>query len=208
VSPPAGTPARGAGEERPPGGEETRRYWNERHANAIFSDEPAPWLVEHRQLIETQPRGRALDIACGGGRNALFLAELGFEVDALDISDVAIEHVRRLAAGRGLPIAAARADLAVTRDFPRPSYQIVIDFFYRERALFGPIADALAPAGLLFFQTFVGSRPDGAFGPRFGLEPGELRAAFARLEILHYDEVEIGDAERGRRTVARLAARG
>src|SRR5437763_2642105 len=105
MNPPSATPSPGAGEQGPPGGDETRRYWNERHASAIFNDEPAPWLVEHQELIEKEPRGRALDIACGGGRNALFLAELGFEVDALDISDVAIERVRRLAAGRGLPIA-------------------------------------------------------------------------------------------------------
>lgn len=193
--------------ERPAGGTETRRYWNERHANAIFNDEPAQWLVEQRELMEKQPRGRALDIACGGGRNSLFLAELGFEVDALDISDVAIERVRRLAAERGLRIAATRTDLAELREFPRPPYQVVIDFFYRERSLFGPIADALAPAGLLFFQTFVGPRPDGAFGPRFGLTPGELRDAFAGLEILEYDEVEIGDEQRGYRVTARLAAR-
>jgi SAM-dependent methyltransferase len=193
--------------ERPPGGEETRRYWNERHAGAVWNDQPADWLLEHRELLEDQPQDRALDIACGGGRNAVFLAELGFDVDALDISDVGIERVQRLAAERDLPITASRTDLAELRAFPRAPYQVVIDFFYRERSLFGPIIDALAPRGLLFFQTFVGARPDGAFGPRFGLEPGELRAVFARLEILHYDEVQIGEADRGRRTVARLAAR-
>jgi hypothetical protein len=101
-------------------------------------------------------------------------------------------------------------DLAELGAFPRPPYQVVIDFFYRERALFDEIADALAQGGLLFFQTFVGSRPPppvASFGPRFGLEPGELRNAFSGLELLHYDEVEIGDSERGYRTIARLAAR-
>jgi SAM-dependent methyltransferase len=193
--------------EPPPGGEETRRYWNERHAAAVWNDQPADWLLAQRELLADQPRGHALDIACGGGRNTCFLAELGFDVDALDISDVAIERVRRLAAERDLPITASRVDLSELRGFPRPPYEVVIDFFYRERALFGLIADALVPSGLLFFQTFVGARPDGAFGPRFGLESGELRASFSALEIIHYDELEIGDADRGRRTVARLAAR-
>lgn len=192
------------------GPDETRRYWNERHASARFGDEPAEWLLEQRQLLQGQPRGRALDIACGGGRNSFFLAELGFDVDALDISDVAIERVQRLAAERVLAIAAARTDLTELRDFPRPPYEVVIDFFYRERALFDPIANALAHGGLLFFQTFVGSRPEppvASFGPRFGLEPGELRDAFSSLEILGYDEVEVGDSGRGYRTIARLVAR-
>ena len=191
-------------------GEETRRYWNERHAAATWNDDPAACLLEHRQLLQAQDRGRALDIACGGGRNAFFLADLGFEVDALDISDVAIERVHRVARQRGLPIIAARTDLATIRRFPRSPYEIVVDFFFRERALFATIAEALASRGLLFFQTFVGTRPESpakAFGPRFGLEPGELRRAFAGLEILHYDEVEIGNDQSGRRTIARLAAR-
>jgi tellurite methyltransferase len=186
----------------------TRRYWNERHGAAIFSDEPAPWLFEQRALLEHQPRGRALDIACGGGRNALFLAELGFDVDALDISDVAIARVQRLAAKRRRPISARRVDLSAAPAFPNPPYQVVLDFFYLERSLFDQIAAALAPGGLLLFQTFVGERAaDQSSGPRFGLEPGELRRAFANLELLHYDEVEIGSERAGRRMTARLAAR-
>ncbi len=200
ASPPA--PARDA--------EATRRYWNERHSAATWREEPAAWLLDQRELLEAQPRGLALDIACGGGRNALFLAALGFEVDAIDISDVAVARVRELATEHGAPVTVRRADLAAGASFPRSGYQVVIDFFYRERALFEATAQALAPGGLLVFETFVGARPEHpvkAFGPRFGLEPGELRRAFAALELLRYEEVEIGDASSGHRTVARLAAR-
>lgn len=195
---------------RAAGGGETRRYWNQRHGPAIWSDDPADWLLAQRESVQAQPRGRALDVACGGGRNALFLAELGFEVDALDISDVAVERVKRLAEGRRLAITPERVDLTEISSFPRPPYQVVIEFFYRQRSLFDVIAEALAPGGLLLFQTFVGPRPEPAgnsFGPRFGLRPGELRDAFASLEILEYEEVKIGDAQRGYRTSARLAAR-
>ncbi len=193
------------------GAELTRQYWNERHAAATWREEPAAWLLEQGELLEAQPRGRALDIACGEGRNAFFLAELGFEVDALDISDVAVARVRELIAERGAPVTVQRTDLAAGAAFPRSDYQVVIDFFYRERSLFEPTARALAPGGLLVFETFVGARPEPpakSFGPRFGLEPGELRRAFAALELLRYEEVEIGGESSGHRTVARLAARG
>jgi SAM-dependent methyltransferase len=192
------------------GGEETRRYWNDRHGSAIWNDEPAAWLLEQRGLVESQARGRALDVACGGGRNALFLADLGFEVDALDISDVAVERTRRLAEERALPVTALQVDLTQGTPFPRPPYQLVIDFFYLQRSLLVPIAQALAPEGLLLFETFVGERPAPpakAFGPRFGLEPGELLRAFDEFEVLSYQETEIGRDDAGRRTVARLAAR-
>jgi len=188
----------------------TRRYWNERHAAATWREEPADWLLEQRELLAAQPRGRALDIACGGGRNTFFLAALGFEVDALDISDVAVARVQELTAQRGAPVTVQRTDLAAGASFPRSAYEVVIDFFFRERSLFAPTAQALAPGGLLVFETFVSARPEApakSFDPRFGLEPGELRRAFAALELLRYEEVQNGDESSGYRRVARLAAR-
>lgn len=138
----------------------------------------------------------------------MFLAVLGFDVDAVDISDVAVERVRALARERHAAISATRVDLSVRAAFPRVPYQVVIDFFYLERPLLTAIAQALAPGGLLVFETFVGERPPApSFGPRFGLDPGELRRAFAALELLRYKEVEIGSASSGHRTVARLLAR-
>lgn len=160
--------------------------------------------------LRLSPGGRALDIACGGGRNTFFLAALGFEVDALDISDVAVARVQELIAQRGAPVTVQRTDLAAGAYFPRSAYEVVIDFFFRERSLFAPTAQALAPGGLLVFETFVSARPEApakSFDQRFGLEPGELRRAFAALELLRYEEVQNGDESSGYRRVARLAAR-
>lgn len=114
--------------------------------------------------------------------------------------------MQRLAAGR---VTAHRVDLAAGPAFPRPPYAVVLDFFYLERPLFDPIATALAPGGLLLFETFVADPGASATESSFRLQPGELRRVFAdrELEILHYDEVEIGDDLSGRRTLARLAAR-
>ena len=68
-----------------------KEKWNKRYSArniGQLKQRPSDWLVRHQPLLEKQPKGKALDIACGNGRNARFLANLGFEVDALDISDV------------------------------------------------------------------------------------------------------------------------
>ena len=96
-----------------------RERWNERYGGAGFEpfpDAPAQWLVEHeallRELVDAGGARRALDVACGDGRNARWLAELGFAVDAVDVSDTAIEALRRAAAERGLRVDARVAALA------------------------------------------------------------------------------------------------
>jgi tellurite methyltransferase len=157
--------------------------WDERHAQAIAEGRgdrpPADWVFSHASLIEAQPRGRALDIACGRGRNALYLAGFGFEVEALDGSRIAIEHLRTRAARAGLPVNARVADLSAEPLPPGP-FEVIVNAFFLERALLGPISEALAPGGLLLFVTFVGGS--------FSLREGELRSAFEHLSILEYRE--------------------
>src|SRR4051794_32227091 len=87
-----------------------RERWNARHRDAGVAD-PAEWVLSHRRVLEARLPGRALDVACGVGRHAVFLAELGFHVDAVDVSDVAVARVRAVADERRLPIIAMRADL-------------------------------------------------------------------------------------------------
>ena len=80
----------------------TRERWNERYADGglePFPDAPAEWLVAHEALLPGG--GRALDVACGDGRNAVYLAQLGYMVDAIDVSDVAIGALRAAASSAG-----------------------------------------------------------------------------------------------------------
>jgi len=168
---------------------------------------PTEWLVEQRPLLEAQPHGRALDLACGRGRNALFLAELGFEVDAVDIDPEALAELRRDAEARSLTLTTVQADLTAA-PLPRPPYEVILDVNYLERTLFATMADALAPGGLLVFETFLREHVE-VLGRRMNecylLEPNELLRAFAGLRVLRYREAIL--AEDPPRAVASLVAR-
>ena len=84
--------------------------WNRRYAGTelLWSATPNRFLVAE---VEGLPPGRALDLACGEGRNAIWLAERGFEVTGVDFSDVALERARRIAAGRGVEVEWTHADV-------------------------------------------------------------------------------------------------
>ncbi len=185
-----------------------RERWNEKHRRAqVGGSAPSDWLVEHRPLLAAQPKGRALDLACGRGRHALLLAELGFEVDALDVSDVAVEAARRSARERGARVNVGRVDL---RDapFPTPPYEVVVSTYYLERSLFARMREALAPGGLLVFETFTRDHVEvlGREMPeRALLGHNELLRAFADLRVLRYREANVGTGRT--RAVASLVAR-
>ncbi len=214
-----------------------RERWNERYGGGGFEpfpDSPAAWLVEHRDVLgelatargdagggrphtPVGARGnagdaeggppRALDVACGDGRNARWLAELGFAVDAVDVSDVAVGALRAAAAKRGLTVDAQVLDLE--RDpLPAGPYDVVVCMSYLQRDLFGALSGALAPGGLLLFETFAQAHLTElgrSFNPAYVLEPNELLRAFAALHVRHYRE---GVAERGgeQRGVAGIVA--
>jgi SAM-dependent methyltransferase len=185
-----------------------RERWNERRSAegfAPFPDAPAQWLVEHRSLLGAG--GRALDVACGDGRNALYLARLGFDVDALDVSDVAIEALRAAAPERAPTVHPRVVDLE-REPLPQDAYDVILNFNYLQRDLFGALERALRPEGRLFFETFgrahldqLGKRID----PAYVLDHNELLHAFPGLRVRHFRE---GIAERHgvQRGVASLVA--
>lgn len=165
-----------------------RFRWEEKHRDAEFLGEPAELLVETLAYL---PRGRALDLACGLGGNALYLAAKGYEVEAFDWSVSALRKLTLAAEGRRLPVRAVACDL--TR-FPLPEsrYDLVICFRYLERTLFEPMARALRPGGALVVQTFNQRHLDGRpeFPARFCLEENELLNAFVRkLRVASYREL-------------------
>jgi 2-polyprenyl-3-methyl-5-hydroxy-6-metoxy-1,4-benzoquinol methylase len=183
---------------------ESRERWNDRYGGGGFEpfpDAPAEWLAEHRALLcELRATGsdpaRALDVACGDGRNARWLAELGFAVDAVDVSDVAVGALRSAAAERGLRVDARVLDLE--RDpLPAGPYDVVACMNYLQRELFAALEGALAPGGLLLYETFarahvaeLGRR----LNPAYVLQRNELLRAFPALHVRHFRE---GVAERG-----------
>ena len=174
--------------------------WDERYTSSGGElQEPAPLLVE---AVEHVSPGRALDLACGLGRHAIFLARLGWQVTAVDSSTVAIEQVR----GHGLVIDARLADLEKGEFSIDPNaYDLICDFLYLQRSLFPQIRAGVRPGGL-FVAAIHMADPDPQvkpMNPAYLLDPGELQREFAGWEILHYAEKQ--DAHR--RRVAELVAR-
>ena len=205
-------PGQSPGHDRAAGdSHDPRQRWNRRYAERglrPFPDAPAAWLVENRHLMAGGPGRRALDVACGDGRNAAYLARLGFEVDAVDISDVAIDALHAAAAARRLPVRAIRLDLE--RDpLPGGPYDVIVQINYLQRSLVARLAEALRPGGLVLVETVTRAHVEdlgNRFDPRFLLEPGELRQAFAHLELVRYQE-DVLERSGRTRAVASLAAR-
>jgi tellurite methyltransferase len=183
------------------------KEWDERYREGRgMPDEPSALLVQNRALLPEG--GRALDIAMGSGRNALYLASLGFRVTGVDVSTVAVELCREKAARLGLAVEAIVADLEDHR-LPMDTYDLIINFHYLQRSLAGPIPRALRRGGLLIFESFTIDQLQYSYGPKdpaFLLRPGELRETFAGLETLLYFEGVI-DGDRGPKAVAQLIAR-
>ena len=183
--------------------------WNERYARdgfEPFPDRPAEWLVEHRHLLAGG--GRALDVACGDGRNARYLAQLGYDVDAIDASDVAIDALRGAARERGLTVSASVVDLE-REPLPAGPYDVIVVMNFLQRDLFDALQEALAPGGLLFYETLAQAhvRELGrSFDPTYLLADGELLRVFGGLEVVDHHE---GVAERsdGPRGVQSIVAR-
>jgi tellurite methyltransferase len=146
-----------------------------------------PWLKRIMPLLD---KGRVLDVACGVGRNALFLAEQHFDVTAVDLSPEALGQLTDEAARRGLAVRTSVIDLESAPILPEGPFDLVIDFFYLHRPLIPSLIDLLRPGGLLVLRTFsrAGEFPEAELDPRFALDPGELLVIFSGWEVLLHEE--------------------
>lgn len=173
-----------------------RIKWNEKYRNdtALLDREtPTDFLERHAELLT----GRcALDLACGGGRNAIFLAGRGFCVDAVDISEVAIKSLKKRVGD--LPICPILADLdTFTPEANR--YDLAVMAHFLDRDLIARTAEALKPGGLFVVETYM-DHPDNEKrgNPDFLLAPGELKKLFEGWTVLVYEEFPNGPEERYR----------
>ena len=184
----------------PPG---DRARWNERHAAREHDLAPAASLVALRSLLQASRRGaQALDLACGTGRNALYLAELGYRVDAWDISDVALraleaELEHRKQGGQRLAVHPRQLDLdslAHPNGCPLSDsgFDLIIDYYYLDREPFAQLRRALRPGGVLIVETFLDCDRGRQLmrNPEYRLRPGELGRAFSDLEMVEQVEDE------------------
>jgi SAM-dependent methyltransferase len=168
-----------------------RSDWNARYATTdlVWGTDPNRFVVA--ELEGRTRQGRALDLACGEGRNAIWLAEQGWNVTAVDFSDVAIERARQLAADRGVDVEWVRADLALYEP-PRRAFQLVLIAYLHLpgddlRALLARAAAALAPGGeLLMIGHALRNLSEGVGGPRDAAvlwTPDEIEDTFQTLDL-------------------------
>ncbi|HET6305485.1 MAG TPA: methyltransferase domain-containing protein [Myxococcota bacterium] len=156
--------------------------------------EPAPFfLAQAARVREASLRGVVCDLATGRGRHALAAAGLGARVVAIDRSREALRELAARAASHALAVSALRADLETPHGIPlRPgSCGAILVFRFLFRPLARAIVECLAPGGLLLYETFTLQQREAPYGPKnpaFLLEPGELAALFAGLEILSSSE--------------------
>ncbi len=186
--------------------EEDREKWDRRYAEDSHNKRNPVTLLE--EWLPRLPVGKALDVACGAGRNALALARAGFAVDALDISAEGLEQARAAAAAESLEINWIEHDLDEPYPFAR-DYEVILVLWYVDLELIGRLRDCLAPGGFLLSEEHLETDAD-VIGPQsaeYRVAPGALRAAVDGLEILRYGE-SIEEADDGARIAsARVVAR-
>jgi tellurite methyltransferase len=161
--------------------------WDERHRAAAAHDDATPLPLVIETASEMKP-GRALDLACGAGRNALWLAEHGWNVTAVDGSPAAIELVRKRASALGVTVNAQVEDLEKGEYVIEPAHwDLILMCYYLQRDLFEPAKRGVVPGGVLAAIVLLGEG-------RFSLKAGELRGYFSGWEILHDREGNPGDS--------------
>jgi SAM-dependent methyltransferase len=193
--------------------EAERRRWEARYRSGERPHDGPPSALLVRWARQLRP-GRALDVAAGLGRNALFLARQGWRVDAIDISPTAVQAAARRARARKLRVRWIVADLD-RYPLPRARYDLVVNTFFLKRRLFPRLMAAVRPGGLLVVETHLCSPRPLADHPRERraprLRPGELRRRFGAWEILELAEGYFTEGGQGRwlgRIVARRPASG
>lgn len=196
-----------------------RDKWNDRYRRGAYRGRSHPSVLVKEfvpdMFAAQQAAGagdaepRALDLACGAGRNALYLARLGYRVDALDIASEALARAERTALAEKLAISWIVHDL--DQGLPRGlrDYDLILIVRYLDLSLVAAVVERLSPGGYLICEAHLES-DEPVIGPRdaaFRVQPGELRAAARGLDIAEYWEGRTQDPDGRAVALARLVAR-
>lgn len=179
---------------------DAKNKWNQKYKDRLLSNNPP---ATNRRLLDLSAylNGRsAIDFASGLGGNSIYLAELGYDVTAIDISDVAISYLREQAAVRNLPISAKLADLTKeSTDLTNNQYDLAVMTYYLDRSLLPYIKQTINTDGYLFFETYYenGTNKNQHISSRYKLESNELLKEFGDWKILFFEENE----QEGRQTI-------
>jgi len=169
---------------------EDREKWDQRYREGAYASRnyPSEFL---RNRVELLNIGRAMDLACGLGRNSIYLAELGFEVDAIDVSLVGLEIAREKAKERRLLIHWLNEDLVNDWTIPTQQYDLILMFRFVSSEVLLKLPQLLAQGGALIIEEHLQWPQGNVVGPsgnRFRVKPGELMEGCKELDVLfHYE---------------------
>ena len=175
-----------------------REKWDARYRDGAYEDRTHPTALL-AEWLPRLPRGRALDVACGAGRNALYLAANGYAVTALDISRTALDRAQTAAAERGLTVEWLCVDLDEDpeRVLPAGGFDLIVWVRYVHSTLMPHLMARLAVGGAIVCeQHFATGAP--VAGPRsaeFRLPPGALRRSAQGLRVAHAYEGPVVDPD-------------
>ena len=160
---------------------EDKERWNRRHIEKPMRTNIEPIIEKYIDEVDV---GNALDIACGVGRNTHFLADKGFNVDAVDLSDYALSQIQDRD-----NIHKIETDLD-TYNLELDKYDLIVNINYLNRRLFPQIKEALTSGGIIIFETFIVAHGDFTqpSNPEFLLRKNELLHTFIGLDIIYYEE--------------------
>lgn len=166
--------------------------------------EPASFLIENTRLL---PAGRVLDVAMGYGRNAVYLARLGFQVEGVDISAEAVNYVRKAARKAGVAILTRTVNLETDYKIERNGYDVIICFNYLQRSLIPQIKKGLRKGGVVVYETFLvdQARRGKPKNPDYLLQHNELLQMFQEFRCLRYREGVFQNGE-DKRAIASIVA--
>ncbi|MFT7004948.1 MAG: tellurite methyltransferase [Sulfurimonas sp.] len=161
---------------------EDKQKWNERYLDRPISEHVTIIIEKYMEHVNV---GQAIDIACGSGRNTHFLAEKGFDVDAVDISNNALESIKKMP-----HINKIEADLDKYNLTPK-KYDLIVNINYLNRRLVSQMKDALKPGGVIMFETFLLAHGDfkiPTMNLDYLLRKNELLHSFIGLDVIYYEE--------------------
>lgn len=184
-----------------------REKWNRRYREGAYHGRTHPSAFLEECAAALPAPGRALDLACGTGRNAAYLADLGFTVDAVDVSAEALAIGR--ARAPALPIRWLEHDLD-SGFVPEAGYDVIVNIRFVNLPLLESLVPWLRPNGVMVVEQHLATARDDVIGPRnpaFRVAPGELARLASALAIERIQEDVLTNPDGRKAALSRLLAR-
>lgn len=174
---------------------EDKEKWDKKYKNTPQLLKQRDVSIKLKSIINKTRGKKALDIACGGGKNSIFLAKNGFSIDAMDISDVALESIEKKAFKN---INTIQIDLEEKLDLKENYYDLIVQTNFLDRSIIPALKNSLKKEGLIFIETYMHHEINEkqASNKSFLLKKDELKELFKEdFKILDYDEFDNEDFE-------------